>query len=49
MAAVYHDCDYPTILRNKNFDNFKRRCKSMGGEGRGGGGVCLVHVPLVLF
>ena len=40
MAAVYHDCDYPSILRNKNFDNFKKRCMLDVGLLYVGGFVC---------
>ena len=27
MTAVYQDCEHPALSRNKNFENFKRRCK----------------------
>ena len=27
VTAVFQDCDYPSLSRNKNLENFKRRCK----------------------
>ena len=26
VAAVFQDCDYPTLSRNKNLESFKKRC-----------------------
>lgn len=27
ITAVFQDCDYPSLSRNKNLENFKRRCE----------------------
>jgi hypothetical protein len=27
VAAVYQDCNYPSLSRNKNLESFKKRCK----------------------
>ena len=27
VTAVFQDCDYPSLSRNKNLENFKRRCE----------------------
>ncbi len=30
VTAVFEDIEHPALSRNKNFENFKRRCKYHG-------------------